>query len=328
MVPKKSGDWRPCGDYHALNKVTVPDRYPIPHIQDFTVKLQDIPKTAIITPFGLFEFVRMLLGLRNAAQSFQRFIDQVLQDLPYSYAYIDDVLIASNTREEHLEHIKAVPQRFNDHGIVINPSKCQFGVSELVFLGHIVNKDGIRPLPEKIEALRTYPRPTTQRKLREFLGLINFYNRIVPNLASLLSPLYKYLGKEYKNTKEIVSTEDSIAAFEAAKTALSDATLLGHPKHDAPLSIATDASDVATGAVLQQWVDSSWQPLAFFSKKLQPAERSTVHLTGSSWEFTWPLDTFDTSLKVISFMFSRTTSPLLSSPHANLAVTLLDRSDT
>ena len=215
----------------------------------------------------------MPFGLRNAAQSFQRFIDQVLQDLPHSYAYIDDVLIASDTREEHLEHVEAVLQRFNDHGIVINSSKCQFGVSELVFLGHIVNKDGIRPLPEKIEALRTYPRPTTQRKLREFLGLINFYNRFVPNFASLLSPLYKYLGKEYKNTKEIVWTEDSIAAFEAAKTALADATLLAHPKHDAPLSIATDASDVATGAVLQQWVDSSWQPLAFFSKKLQPAER-------------------------------------------------------
>uniref|UniRef100_A0A1X7UAF9 Reverse transcriptase/retrotransposon-derived protein RNase H-like domain-containing protein n=1 Tax=Amphimedon queenslandica TaxID=400682 RepID=A0A1X7UAF9_AMPQE len=203
------------------------------------VELSDIPKTAITTPFGLFELVQMPFGLRNAAQSFQRFIDQ----------------------------------RFNDHGIVINPTKCQFGVSELVFLRHIVNKDGIRPLPEKIEALRTYPRPTTQQKLREFLGLINSYNRFVPNLASLLSPLYKYLSKEYKNTKEIVWTDDSIAAFEAAKTALADATLLAHPKHDAPLSIATDASVVATGAVLQQWVDSSWQPLAFFSKKLQPAER-------------------------------------------------------
>ena len=157
------------------------------------VKPADIPKTTIITPFGLFEYVRMPFGLCNAAQTFQRFIDQVLRDLHFCYDYIDDILIASSNSEEHHQHLQAVFERLKEFGVIINPSKCAFGVNQLTFLGHHVTAQGIQPLSDKVKAIQHYPQPTSQRKLREFLGLINFYHRFIPHCADILKPLHNLL---------------------------------------------------------------------------------------------------------------------------------------
>ncbi len=137
----------------------------------------DIPKTAVITPFGLFEFLHIPFGPQNVGQSFQRFMDQILSGLDFCFGYIDDLLIASKSPEEHIQHLRLVLERLATYGLTINPTKCIFGVPSLDFLGHHVSQDGIRPLESNIQIIRSFPQPTSQRKLCQFVGLVNFYRR-------------------------------------------------------------------------------------------------------------------------------------------------------
>ena len=143
------------------------------------------------------------------------------------------------------------------------------GVDQLKFLGYSVSKDGISPLNDKVQAICNFPVPTSQHQLREFLGLINLYHRFVPSCARILKPLNSCLPS---HGKELPWTTEAAEAFSAIKAAVAQATLLSHPQAGAPLSIMTDASDSAVGAVLQQFVGDSWQPISYFSHKLKPSE--------------------------------------------------------
>ena len=220
MVPKPDGSWRPCGDYPRLNNNTVHDRYPALNIQDFSSRLngckyftkldlvkgyyqvpmasEDIPKTAIITPFGLFEFLKMPFGLKCAGQTFQWLMDDVCASLPFTFVYIDDVLIASPDLKTHLHHLRLVLQRFQQNSLVINPAKCEFGRSEVSFLGHQITSAGASPLLRHVEAVEAFPQPSDRLQLQRFLGLVNFYCRFIPAAAKILCPLTDALTRAAK----------------------------------------------------------------------------------------------------------------------------------
>ena len=187
MVAKKDGTSRPCRDYRRLNERTSGDAYPIPHIHDFSagisgcklfskinlvkryhqvpIREEDVAKMAIATPFGLFEFTQMPFGLKNAAQTFQRPMDHVTSQLREVFVYIDDVLVASASAEQHEHDLRQLFSALRRFLLVLNASKCEFGVREIEFLGHRVSAQGIRPLPDKIKAVRHFERPRSVKAL-------------------------------------------------------------------------------------------------------------------------------------------------------------------
>ncbi|GFX44924.1 retrovirus-related Pol polyprotein from transposon 17.6 [Trichonephila clavipes] len=285
-----------CGHWNLkLNEATISDRYPVPHIQDclqvldkkrifstldlakayqqIPVQEEDIPKTAVTTPFGLFEFLYIPFGLSNAAATFQRFIHHVLRGMDFCVPYSDDVLVASEDEDQHLSHLKQVFQRFEEYGVVLNASKSVFEETLVKCLGDVVTAEGISPLPEKVAAITNFSKPETVKELRRFLAICNFYWRFVPHAARTQAVLNNYLkGAKRNDRTPILWSEESAAAFEKCKKDLADATLLHHPWADASLAIVVDASDTAVGVALHQQTFKGWQPLVFFSKTLSPAQ--------------------------------------------------------
>ena len=301
------GGWRVCGDYRRLNALTQDDKYPVRSIHDFNAELHgktifskidlmkgyhqipvspdDVAKTGIITPFGLYVFPRTPFGLKNAGQDFQRLMDSILGDLPRVYVYIDDILVASDTPEQHLEDLRKVFQALSENGLVVQRSKCILGKSSLEFLGYHVDQTGVKPLPHRVEAIRAVPAPTTLKELQRFLGMVNYYRRFIRRAAHHLYPLFGALQgpkrpkgeKKVPRPKTLNWTEELQKSFDAIKEALAVATLLHHPRPNAPLALTTDASKFAIGGVLEQEGPNGWEPLSFYSAKLQD------HQTGDKW---------------------------------------------
>ena len=292
MVLKKDGTYRPCGDYRRLNNITEGDHYPLPNINDITSFLdgatifskldltkgyyqvpmapEDIPKTAVTTPFGTFTFNYSCFGLKNAGATFQRMMDEILGDLPFCTAYIDDILVYSRSTEEHLQHLRVILQRLQQHGLILHPEKCSFGKTDIEFLGHALSSKGVAPTQEKVTAINNFPTPTTIKSLQEFIGMVTYYHRFLPGIAKILAPLHGALqGKKRK----LEWTDSMTKAFQDTKARISSAVLLSFPSKNTDLQLLTDASDHAIGAALQQVTARGPAPIAFYSRKLSPTEQ-------------------------------------------------------
>ncbi|GBN35003.1 Retrovirus-related Pol polyprotein from transposon opus [Araneus ventricosus] len=218
----------------------------------------------------------MTFGLRNAAQTFQRFIDQVLRALD-CFAYLYDILVASEDLAKHKVDLEKVFNRLKDY-LKINLEKCIFGQETIQFLGFQVSPGGVSPLPDRVKALTEYPLPKSVAELRRFLAMINFYHRFLKNSTGTQACLHNLVkGRIKKDKTPILWTDETKEAFRACKELLKDAAMLAYPKHNTPSSLVTDASETAIGAVLQH-VGGGTEPLGFFFQKTKYCRAQIQHI--------------------------------------------------
>jgi len=186
----------------------------------------DIQKTAVCTPFGLIEFQYMPFGLKNATQTFQRFMDNIFRGMDFVYCYTDDILITSHSIAEHEELLWAVLQVLQNHGLSINLTKCRLAQSQVNFLSYTINDFGIKPPTERIDAILNYAHPETISQLGRFLGVINCYRRCLARSSHIQAPLTKLLKDVKKNDQRKIKWASELhAAFEACKQSIADAAL-------------------------------------------------------------------------------------------------------
>jgi transposase InsO family protein len=295
IVQKKDGTARFCVDYRNLNECTKKDAYPIPRIEDnldalegakwfstldlasgywqVAVAEKDREKTAFTTKFGLYEFNVLPFGLCNGPATFQRLMEQVLRGLQWKslVLYLDDIIVFSQTFEEHLIRLQEVLGRLRNAGLKLKPMKCQFFQGQVSFLGHIIDAQGIHTDPDKVRQIKNWATPENLTEVRIFLGLTSYYRRFVKEYARIASPMYDLTRKDV----DFHWSEEQENAFVTLKKELVQSTELAYPIPDiGGFILDTDASGVAIGAVLSQIQGGEEKILAFGSRCLSQAEKN------------------------------------------------------
>jgi hypothetical protein len=209
---------------------------------------EDMGKTALVTKSGLFQWIVMPFGLKNATSTFVRTMTEVFKDLGNSFLnfFVNDLNVHSEEWQDHLQHLEAVLSRLKEVNLKLNPSKCCFTAGNVVFLGHVVSKEGTRPDPSKIDAVQAFLVPTTVVNVRSFLGPTGYYRRFIKGYSKLAGPLFELTKKDVV----FVWNQDCQRAFDALKKALIGAPILVRPNFKEPFYLDVDWSTKGVGAIL------------------------------------------------------------------------------
>ena len=303
LVKKKNGTFRFACDYRALNKITVPMSFPLPHMEsvfdtigaakaNYFTKLDLMSgfwqmeldegsrkKAAFITQRGVYEWTRMPFGLTNAPISFQTLMSSVLRDMNWKsvLVYVDDILIFSHSFQEHLAHLEQVFDRLREANLKLHPSKCHFAVKQLNFLGHIISRNGVEVDPEKTKAMSEFPTPKSQTQVRRFLGMANYYRRFIKDYSKIATPLYALLKSTCN--KKLQWTEECEQAFQTLKAMLLSTPVLAYPDPLKHFILTCDASDTAVGYVLGQVDDDNKEHVIAYGGKALSADEKKFTTT-------------------------------------------------
>ena len=294
LIPKKDGTLRVCIDYRRVNQVTKKDGFPLPNMRDcldsvagsayfstldltsgyhqVPVAEADIPKTAFVTKHGLFECLTLPFGLCNGPSTFQRVMELALRGLQWitCLIYIDDIIVFAKTEEEHLARLGEILNRIQSANLKLKPGKCHLLQTEVLFLGHLLSGEGVKPNPANIDRVLGWSTPTKPKEVRQFLGLATYYRRFIKDFAKIAKPLSELTG----TSVEFKWTDACQQSFDALKHALTGPEIMAYPLDVGEFILDTDACDVSIGAVLSQVQDGKEKVVAYASRTLNKAERN------------------------------------------------------
>ncbi|KAA3681392.1 uncharacterized protein DEA37_0013250 [Paragonimus westermani] len=288
----------------VFSKIDLSDAYLQVEIEDKCKEL-----LTINTHRGLYQYNRLPFGVKCAPAIFQQIMDIMLSDIPYAMAYMDDIIIVSSSVDDHIQHLHTVFQRIRDYGFTLRIEKCEIMLSNIRYLGSIIDETGRRPDPDKIAAIATLPVPKDKTALQSFLGLVNYYNNFVPNMHDLRAPLNKLL----QINSEWVWSNACQSSFERIKQVLLSDLLLTHYNPNLPIIVAADASEYGIGAViLHQFPDGHPKAVSHVSRTFTSAERNHSQIEKEGLASVYAVKKFRKMLLGRRFSLCTDHKPLLS----------------